>query len=108
MKSNHDAIKEFCVARKNFVRVLYPNDYIKPGGSNISKSGPLKVNQGKLKEASVVLQKKFDELVKRGIEVQTVDSMCNTPELALEHARNGHWSMFANFVEVHSFTTQFY
>ena len=108
MKSNHDAIKEFCVARKSFVRVLYPNDYVTPGGSNMSKSGPIKVNQNKLTEATRILQKRFDELVKRGIEVQTIENMCDHPVLALECARDGYWVMFVNFIKVHSFSTQFY
>ena len=108
MKSNHDAIKEFCVARKNLVRILRPNDYATPGGSNISKSGPLKVNQNKLTEATRILQERFDELVKRGIEVQTIENMCDHPVLALECARDGYWVMFVNFIKVHSFSTQFY
>lgn len=108
MKSNHDAIKEFCVARKSFVRILHPYDYIKPGGSNVSRHGSTKIDHTKLKEVTIVLQKKFDELVKRGIEVQVIENMCHDPELALECARDGYWGMFVNHVKVHSFTTQFY
>ena len=79
-----------------------------PGGSNISKSGPLKVNQNKLNESMHIIQNKFDELVKRGIELQVIENMCNEPPLALEYARNGDWGMFIHYVKVHSFSTQFY